>query len=148
MFKEQNLTMLADFYEFTMANGYFLNGVGDKICYFDLYFRSVPDNGGFAIMAGTEQVVEYLSNLSFDEEDISYLRSKGLFDETFLDYLRNFKFVCDVWAMPEGTPVFPNEPLVIVRGPAIQAQLVETMLLLLVNHQTLIATKTKIPPTI
>jgi len=142
MLKEQNYTMLADFYEFTMANGYLINGTGEKICYFDLYFRSVPDDGGFAIMAGTEQVVEYLSNLRFDDEDIEYLRSRKLFDEKFLDYLKNFKFCCDVWAMPEGTPVFPNEPLVIVRGPAIQAQLVETMLLLLVNHQTLIATKT------
>lgn len=142
MLNEQNYTMLADFYEFTMANGYFKNGTGDKICYFDLYFRSVPDDGGFAIMAGTEQVVEYLSNLKFDEEDIEYLRGRKLFCEEFLDYLKNFKFACDVWAMPEGTPVFPNEPLVIVRGPAIQAQLVETMLLLLVNHQTLIATKT------
>jgi len=142
MLKENNYSMLADFYEFTMANGYFLNNTGEKICYFDLYFRSVPDDGGFAIMAGTEQVVEYLRNLRFDEEDIAYLRSKKLFDEKFLDYLKNFEFSCDVWAMPEGTPVFPNEPLVIVRGPAIQAQLVETMLLLLVNHQTLIATKT------
>ena len=142
MLKEQNYSMLADFYEFTMANGYFLNGEGDKICYFDLYFRSVPDNGGFAIMAGTEQVVEYLKNLKFTAEDIEYLRSRKLFDEKFLEYLENFKFACDVWAMPEGTPVFPNEPLVIVRGPAIQAQMVETMLLLLVNHQTLIATKT------
>lgn len=142
MLKEQNYTMLADFYEFTMANGYFINGAAEKICYFDLYFRSVPDDGGFAIMAGTEQVVEYLNNLKFDDEDIAYLRSKKLFDEKFLEYLKNFRFSCDVWAMPEGTPVFPNEPLVIVRGPAIQAQLVETMLLLLVNHQTLIATKT------
>lgn len=142
MLNEQNYTMLADFYEFTMANGYFKNNAGDKICYFDLYFRSVPDDGGFAIMAGTEQVVEYLSNLKFEREDIEYLRQKKLFCEEFLTYLENFRFSCDVWAMPEGTPVFPNEPLVIVRGPAIQAQLVETMLLLLVNHQTLIATKT------
>ena len=142
MLKEQNYSMLADFYEFTMANGYFKNGTGDKVCYFDLYFRSVPDDGGFAIMAGTEQVVEYLSDLKFDDKDIEYLRSRNLFDEEFLNYLKNFKFSCDVWAMPEGTPVFPNEPLVIVKGPAIQAQLVETMLLLLVNHQTLIATKT------
>lgn len=141
MFKEQNLTMLADFYEFTMANGYFVNGTHEKICYFDLYFRTVPDNGGFAIMAGTEQVVEYLKNLRFEDEDIAYLRSKKLFNEEFLEYLKNFKFSCDVWAVPEGTPVFPGEPLVIVRGPAIQAQLVETMLLLIVNHQTLIATK-------
>ena len=142
MLNEQNYTMLADFYEFTMANGYLKNGEADKICYFDLYFRSVPDDGGFAIMAGTEQVVEYLANLRFDKEDIEYLRGRKLFCEEFLSYLENFRFSCDVWAMPEGTPVFPNEPLVIVRGPAIQAQLVETMLLLLVNHQTLIATKT------
>lgn len=138
---EQNFTMLADFYEFTMANGYFAHGVKDKICYFDLYFRAVPDGGGFAIMAGTEQVVKYLENLKFEESDIEFLRSKGIFDEGFLDYLKNFKFDCDVWAIPEGTPVFPNEPLVVVRGNAIQAQIVETMLLLLVNHQTLIATK-------
>ena len=138
---EQNLTMLADFYEFTMANGYFAKGIGDKICYFDLYFRAVPDNGGVAIVAGVEQVIEYLNNLHFSESDIEYLRSKNLFDENFLEYLKNFKFTCDVWAVPEGTPVFPNEPLVTVRGPAIQAQLVETMLLLIVNHQTLIATK-------
>ena len=141
LFDEQNLTMLADFYEFTMANGYFLNGTGEKICYFDLYFRTVPENGGFAIMAGTEQVIEYLKSLHFDERDIEFLRSKNLFCEEFLDYLRNFKFTCDVWAVPEGTPVFPNEPLITVRGPAIQAQLLETMLLLTVNHQTLIATK-------
>ncbi len=141
MFNEQNLTMLADFYEFTMANGYFVNDTHEKICYFDLYFRTVPDNGGFAVMAGTEQVVEYLKNLKFEDADIEYLRSKKLFDERFLSYLKNFKFECDVWAIPEGTPVFPGEPLVIVRGPAIQAQLVETMLLLIVNHQTLIATK-------
>ncbi len=141
MFKEQNFTMLADFYEFTMANGYFVNGTHEKICYFDLYFRNVPDNGGFAVMAGTQQVVDYLKSLKFENADIEYLRSKELFDEKFLEYLKNFKFQCDVWAMPEGTPVFPGEPLVIVRGPAIQAQMVETMLLLLVNHQTLIATK-------
>lgn len=138
---QRNFTMLADFYEFTMANGYFINNTGDKICYFDLYFRTVPDNGGFAVMAGTEQVVEYLSNLNFTKEDIEYLRGKNLFDEKFLEYLANFKFCCDVWAIPEGTPVFPGEPLVIVKGPAIQAQMIETMLLLLVNHQTLIATK-------
>ena len=141
MFKEQNFTMLADFYEFTMANGYFVNGMKDKVCYFDLYFRTVPDNGGFAVMAGTEQVVEYLQNLSFTKDDIEFLRSKNLFCEEFLEYLENFRFECDVWAVPEGTPVFPGEPLVVVRGPAIQAQMVETMLLLIVNHQTLIATK-------
>ncbi len=139
--KEQNFTMLADFYEFTMANGYFENGMGEKICYFDLYFRSIPDGGGFAIMAGTQQAIEYLKNLHFSSEDIEYFRKKNIFGEKFLDYLENFKFCCDVWAVPEGTPVFPHEPLMIVRGPAIQAQMVETMLLLTINHQTLIATK-------
>lgn len=139
--KEQNFTMLADFYEFTMANGYLANGMADKICYFDLYFRSIPDGGGFAVMAGTQQAIEYLNNLHFTESDIEYFRSRGIFSEEFLKYLADFKFCCDVWAVPEGTPVFPHEPLMIIRGPAIQAQMVETMLLLTINHQTLIATK-------
>lgn len=137
----RNLTMLADYYEFTMANGYLENGMGDKIAYFDMYFRAIPDNGGFAIMAGVEQLIEYLKNLRFDEEDIAYFRSKRIFNEKFLDYLKNFQFSCDVWAIPEGTPIFPQEPLVIVRGPVVQAQLVETMILLTINHQSLIATK-------
>ena len=137
----RNLTMLADYYEFTMANGYLENGMGDKIAYFDMYFRAIPDNGGFAIMAGVEQLIEYLKNLSFDEEDIAYFRSKEIFNEKFIDYLKNFQFSCDVWAIPEGTPIFPQEPLVIVRGPVVQAQLVETMILLTINHQSLIATK-------
>lgn len=138
---KRNLTMLADYYEFTMANGYLENGIGDKIAYFDMYFRSIPDNGGFAIMAGVEQLIEYLKNLSFDEEDIAYFRSKKIFSEKFIEYLKNFQFCCDVWAIPEGTPIFPQEPLVIVRGPVVQAQLVETMILLTINHQSLIATK-------
>ncbi|MDP4143066.1 MAG: nicotinate phosphoribosyltransferase [Bacillota bacterium] len=138
---ERNLTMLVDFYELTMANGYLDNGVGNKIAYFDMFFRRVPDEGGYCIMAGVQQLIEYLSNLNFTSDDIEYLRSKGDFSDEFLDYLRNFKFCCDVWAVPEGTPVFPNEPLVTVRGPAIQAQFVETMILLTINHQTLIATK-------
>lgn len=138
---ERNLTMLTDFYELTMANGYFENGVGDVIAYFDLFFRNVPDDGGFAIMAGLEQAIDYMKNLHFSAEDIDYLRGKGIFSEEFLDYLRNFKFVCDVWAVPEGTPIFPNEPVMTVRGPAIQAQFVETMLLICINHQSLIATK-------
>ena len=140
-FQEPNLTMLTDFYELTMANGYFANGFQDTICYFDMFFRKVPDNGGFAIMAGVEQLVEYLQNLTFTEEDIQYLHSKHIFSEKFLEYLRDFKFSCDVWAIPEGTPIFPGEPIVTVRGPAIQAQFVETMVLLCVNHQSLIATK-------
>ena len=137
-----NLTMLTDFYEITMANGYFANGFKDTIGYFDMFFRKVPDGGGFAIMAGVEQLVNYLSELSFTQEDIDYLRSKRIFREEFLDYLKNFKFTCDVWAVPEGTPIFPGEPIVTVRGPVIQAQFVETMVLLSINHQSLIATKT------
>lgn len=139
--KKINLTMLSDFYELTMANGYLANGLKDKIVYFDMFFRKVPDDGGFAIMAGVQQLIEYLKNLKFDEEDIDYLRSKNMFEEEFLDYLRDFKFSCDVWAVPEGTPIFPNEPIVIVRGPVIEAQFIETMVLLTINHQSLIATK-------
>ena len=141
-FQKPNLTMLTDFYELTMANGYFANGLQDTICYFDMFFRKVPDNGGFAIMAGVEQLVEYLKNLSFSEEDIQFLHSKHIFSREFLEYLRNFRFSCDVWAIPEGTPIFPGEPIVTVRGPAIQAQFIETMVLLCINHQSLIATKT------
>lgn len=137
----RNLTMLVDFYELTMGNSYLDNNVGDKIAYFDMFFRRVPDGGGYCIMAGVQQLMEYLSNLKFTEEDIEYLRSKHCFSEKFLDYLKNFKFECDVWAIPEGNPIFPGEPLVTVRGPILQAQFVETMLLLTVNHQTLIATK-------
>lgn len=138
---QRNLTMLMDFYELTMSNGYFQSGKKDTIVYFDLYFRRVPDSGGYAIMAGLEQVVEYIENLSFSEEDIDYLYSRELFSDDFLDYLRNFTFSCDVWAIPEGRIIFPNEPLITVRGPVIQAQLLETMLLLTLNHQCLIATK-------
>ena len=138
---ERNLTMLTDFYEFTMANGYFERGIGNRRAYFDMFFRRVPDGGGYAIMAGVEQLIEYLSNLKFTDADIEYLRERQCFSEAFLEYLRNFKFECDVWAVPEGTPVFPGEPLVTVAGPMIQAQFIETMILLTVNHQTLIATK-------
>ena len=141
MMDKMNLTMLADFYEITMANGYFKSGLKDKIAYFDMFFRKVPDNGGFAIMAGVEQLMQYLKSLRFTEEDIDYLRSKKLFCEDFLQYLKEFRFSCDVWAMSEGTPIFPNEPVVTVRGPVIEAQFVETMILLTINHQSLIATK-------
>jgi len=137
----RNLTLLVDFYEITMASGYLKSGVGDKIAYFDMFFRRIPDNGGYCIVAGLEQLIEYMKNLKFTSSDIEYLRGKHMFDEEFLSYLENFKFSCDVWAIPEGTPVFPNEPLVTVRGPIIQAQFVETMVLLSINHQTLIATK-------
>ena len=141
MDKKMNLTMLTDFYELTMANGYFETGMADNIAYFDMFFRRVPDGGGYAILAGIEQVVDYLKNLKFTEEDIEFLRSKNLFCEEFLEYLRNFEFTCDVWAIPEGTPIFPHEPILTVRGPVIQAQFIETMILLTINHQSLIATK-------
>ena len=136
-----NLTMLCDFYELTMGAGYFANGYTDRITYFDLFFRRCPDGGGFAIAAGLEQIVRYIQNLHFDPEDIAYLRGRKCFNEDFLNYLANFKFTGDIWAVPEGTPIFPREPIITVRAPAIQAQLVETYLLLCVNHQSLIATK-------
>ena len=136
-----NMTMLCDFYELTMGNGYFQTGYKDRIVYFDVFFRKVPDGGGFAITAGLEQLIDYIENLHFTDEDIAYLRSRKLFSEAFLDYLKNFHFTGDIWAVPEGTPVFPREPLITVRAPAIQAQLVETYLLLQINHQSLIATK-------
>ena len=136
-----NLTMLCDFYELTMGAGYFANGYADRITYFDLFFRRCPDGGGFAIAAGLEQIVQYIQELHFDTEDIAYLRERKCFNEDFLNYLANFKFTGDIWAVPEGTPIFPREPIITVRAPAIQAQLVETYLLLCVNHQSLIATK-------
>jgi len=139
--KEVNLTMLVDFYELTMANGYYEHGMQDKVACFDLFFRRVPDNGGFAIMAGLEQLIDYLEKLTFTTADINYLRNKGIFSENFLHYLENFEFCCDVYAIPEGTPIFPGEPIVTVKGPIIQAQFIETIALLYINHQSLIATK-------
>ena len=139
--KKENLAMLCDFYEFTMSNGYFKNGLYRKNVYFDVFFRKVPDDGGFAIAAGLEQVVDYLRELHFEQEDVDYLRKKGIFDEAFLQYLLDFKFSGDVYAVPEGTPVFPNEPIMTIKAPAIEAQLIETFVLLSLNHQTLIATK-------
>lgn len=136
-----NLTMLCDFYELTMGNGYFEKGYKDRICYFDVFFRQCPDGGGFAIAAGLEQIIQYIQDLHFDPEDIAYLRGRNLFCEDFLTYLENFHFTGDIWAVPEGTPIFPKEPIITVRAPAIEAQLIETFLLLSVNHQSLIATK-------
>ena len=136
-----NLTMLCDFYELTMSQGYFATGYKDRIAYFDLFFRRCPDGGGFAIAAGLEQIVQYIQDLHFSEEDIAYLRGRKLFSEEFLTYLADFKFTGDIWAVPEGTPMFPNEPIITVRAPAIEAQLIETYLLLCINHQSLIATK-------
>ncbi|MDL2215722.1 nicotinate phosphoribosyltransferase [Ruminococcaceae bacterium OttesenSCG-928-N02] len=137
----RNLSMLADFYELSMAAGFFAEGTGETIAVFDMFFRRIPDDGGFALMAGLEQLIEYLQNLHFDQEDIAFLRARGTFSEEFLQYLANFRFTCDVWAIPEGTPIFPGEPLVTVRGPIVQAQLIETALLTTINHQCLIATK-------
>ena len=139
--RKLNMTMLCDFYELTMGNGYFQCGFADKITYFDAFFRSVPDKGGFAIAAGLEQMIDYIEDLHFTAEDIDYLRSRKLFSEEFLEYLRDFQFTGDIWAIPEGTPVFPREPLVTVRARAIEAQLIETFVLLTLNHQSLIATK-------
>ena len=136
-----NYTLLCDFYELTMANGYFQTGMDQQICYFDVFFRNVPDGGGFAIAAGLEQVIDYIQNLRFDQDDLEYLRSKGVFGEEFLNYLREFRFSGDIWAVPEGTPIFPGEPILTVRAPAIQAQFIETFVLLTINHQSLIATK-------
>lgn len=141
MIENHNMTLLTDFYELTMANGYFETDMADDIAFFDMFFRKIPDEGGFAIMAGLDQLIGYLNNLKFDQRDMDYLKEKGMFSEGFLDYLKNFKFECDVWAVPEGTPVFPGEPLVTVRGPVIQAQFIETIMLLAINHQSLIATK-------
>ena len=138
---ENNLTLLMDFYEMTMANGYFKYGFKDTITCYDMFFRKVPDGGGFAIMAGLKQLIEYIKELHFDKSDIEYFRSKKIFSEEFLTYLENFEFTCDVWAVEEGVPIFPNEPVVKVVGPAIQAQFIETMILLTINHQSLIATK-------
>ena len=136
-----NMTMLCDFYELTMGNGYLKAGFQDRITYFDVYFRSVPDGGGYAIAAGLDQLIDYIEDLHFDQQDIDYLRGRGIFCEKFLDYLANFHFSGDIYAVPEGTPVFPKEPMVVVRAPAIEAQLLETFALLTVNHQSLIATK-------
>jgi len=135
------MTMLCDFYELTMGNGYFNYGYTDRITYFDLFYRRVPDGGGYAIAAGLEQVIEYVKDLHFDDEDIQYLRDRNMFSEEFLNYLKDFKFTGDIWAVPEGTPIFPGEPILTVKAPAIQAQLLETFLLLSINHQSLIATK-------
>ena len=138
---KRNLTMLCDYYELTMSNGYFTAEMKDKIVYFDVFYRDNPDNGGYAIAAGLEQIVEYINDLRFDDEDIEYLRGKGCFSEEFLEYLKGFKFTGDIFAIPEGTVVFPGEPLMIVRAPVIEAQFIETYILMMINHQSLIATK-------
>lgn len=141
MINNENYTMLCDFYELTMGNGYFNLGRSEEITYFDVFFRNIPDDAGYAIFAGLEQLVDYIKNLHFTEEDIQMLREKGLFDEAFLSYLSTFRFTGDIYAMREGTPIFPGEPIITVRAPAVQAQLIETFVLLSINHQSLIASK-------
>ena len=138
---KSNYTMMCDFYELTMANGYMRAGRGDTIAYFDVFFRTIPDQGGFAIACGLEEIVRYIENLKFTDADIEYLRSKGAFSAEFLEYLKNFRFTGDIYAVPEGTVVFPNEPVLIVRAPAPEAQFIETFVLTTINHQSLIATK-------
>lgn len=137
----RKLELVTDFYEFTMSNGYFAKGISNRISYFDVFFREIPDGGGYVIFAGLEQIIDYIKNLKFDDSDINYLKSTNKFSDEFLDYLKSFKFTGTIWAVPEGTVVFPNEPLITVKAPIIEAQLLETMLLLLINHQSLIATK-------
>ncbi len=139
--EKMNLTMLCDFYELTMGDGYFECGMAGQITYFDVFFRRVPDNGGYAIAAGLEQVISYIQDLHYSDEDIEYLRSREMFCEEFLEYLRSFRFTGDIWSVPEGTPIFPYEPVMTVRAPAIEAQMVETYILMQLNHQSLIATK-------
>ena len=138
---ERQLTLLCDFYEITMSRGYFHSGIKDRIAYFDVFFRRVPDGGGYAIFAGLEQIIEYIKSIKFDESDIEYLRSKGIFDEEFLSYLKEFKFTGDIWSVEEGTVIFPHEPIMTIRARAIEAQFIETFVLLILNHQCLVATK-------
>lgn len=139
--EKRKLELVTDFYEFTMSNGYFTKNMTDTVAYFDVFFREIPDDGGYVIFAGLEQIIDYVKNLNFDDEDINYLKNKQIFSNEFLEYLRNFKFKGTIWSVPEGTVVFPNEPLITVKAPIIQAQLLETALLCLINHQSLISTK-------
>ena len=142
-FDERNLTMVMDFYELTMANGYFKDEDKERKVAFDVFYRKNPDNAGYAIFAGLEQIIEYIENLHFDEDDIEYLRGQGLFGEEFLAYLANFKFKGDIYSFPEGTIMYPNEPVITVVAPLLDAQLVETAILAQINHQSLIATKAR-----
>ncbi len=139
---KRNLTMVMDLYELTMANGYFNDGDMESRVAFDVFYRKNPDRGGFAIFAGLEQIVEYVENLHFSEEDVAYLRSLNTFTDAFLDYLKNFKFHGDIYSFPEGTIMYPNEPIMTIVAPLIDAQIVETAILAQVNHQSLVATKT------
>jgi len=137
----RKLSLVTDFYEFTMSNGFFNNNMDNTIAYFDVFFRQIPDKGGYVIFAGLEQIIEYIQNLKFTKDEIDFLRNTKKFTENFLEYLQNFKFTGSIWAIPEGTVVFPAEPLITVKAPIIEAQLIETFILLIINHQSLIATK-------
>ncbi|MDY2684614.1 MAG: nicotinate phosphoribosyltransferase, partial [Selenomonadaceae bacterium] len=142
-FDSRNISMMMDFYEMTMANGYFKTGDMDTLVAFDVFYRSNPDGGGFAIFAGLEQVIEYVENMRFSDEDVAYFRQQHMFSEEFLAYLRDFHFKGDIYALPEGTVMYPNEPVLTVVAPLIDAQLVETAILAQINHQSLIATKAR-----
>ena len=139
--KEWNYTLMCDFYELSMANGYFNSPIKDQVCYFDVFYRTIPDGGGFSIAAGLEQVIEYVNNLHFSDDEIEFLRSKNTFSDDFLEYLRTFKFTGDIYAVKEGTPIFPNEPIMVIKSNAIEAQFMETYILSVINHSSLIATK-------
>lgn len=136
-----NRAMLIDFYELTMANGYFEEGKHNEIVYFDVFYRSNPDQGGFALFAGLYHIIEYVNSLRFTDEDIEFLKSKKIFDEAFLDYLRTFKFTGDIYTFKEGSVMFPNEPIMTIKATLLEAQLIETYILQVINHQSLIATK-------
>ena len=142
MDNKRNLSMLSDFYEFTMANGYFNNGMKDTVAIFDAFYRSNPDEGGYSIFAGLNDIINFIENLSFSDDDIEYLRDIGNFSDDFLDYLRDFKFTGDVWSYPEGSVMFPGEPIITVKAPIIECSILETYLLLSMNFNSLIATKT------
>ena len=139
---QKNLTLLTDLYELTMMQGYFKEKDANETVIFDAFYRSNPNHNGYSICAGLEQFIEYIKNLHFEQEDVDYLRTTGLFEEDFLDYLLHFRFTGDIYAIPEGTVVFPREPLVKIIAPIMEAQLIETALLNIINHQSLIATKT------
>lgn len=140
-FNEYNISILSDFYEYTMAQGYFNENLDNKITYFDIFYRSNPDGAGYAIFSGLEHLVEILNSMKFNDEDIEYFKSLNIFGDKFLNFLKNFKFECDIWSVPEGSVIFPKEPIMTVRGSAVQAQLIETIALLILNHESLIATK-------
>lgn len=140
-FNEYNVSILSDFYEFTMSEGYFNENIENKITYFDIFYRSNPDGASYSIFSGLEHLVDILKNLKFSKEDLEYFKSLNTFDDKFLNFLKNFKFTCDVWAVPEGSVIFPKEPIMTIKGPASEVQLLETIALLIINHESLIATK-------